>query len=543
MRRVRSWHFYVSGAIGGLVGFGLMEIVRIVIAPDAFGNLFSLACQFAGFGLAVGAALGVTESVVQKKLWRAVYGLTLGAVLGLVGGFLGGGLGQAIFSLLPTPDLPQPPGSDIAIVLDASGSMSGATFFGISFGGASDPKNLRIDAAHRLIAQLEDADRVAIVDFADTAQVLHPLTQLDSKETRRRVDRALDQTTVRGGTNLTAGLSAGLAELGKNNDPERAQYLIFLTDGAGAFNPQVIQPAIAGGIEIYTIGLGPEVESALLEQQIAVPTGGRYFPVANADQLWSTFETIYQKAIRVDMAEHAVGAGSEYPLLFILLRVLSWGAMGLVIGFGQGVRENTREDLRACSFGGVVGGLIGGGLFDPVSGAIGAGLLGRMTADVVVGACIGGSMRMAQNYLVEKRQEQPRTLLTILPKRGGGLVVPQPAASSLTQAPRRGISGLVLKMKDAVERGDQASGQGDRRPSDHQSRQTRAPQHILHQAPTTSTPPKPLSFYEQRYAGDRGRAMAMAAAAGYTADQIAAHFGVRPQRVEQAIQAFNHKET
>ena len=325
MRRARSWHFYVSGAIGGLVGFVLMEIVRLAASPTAaVDSLLFHAVQFAAFGLAVGAALGITESLVQRKFWRTLYGLILGSVLGVAGGFFGGGLGQAIFDLLPTSAPPEAQGCDVAIVLDASNSMSGMSFFGFSLYGGNDPKNLRVEAARRLVSQLGPADRVAVIDFAETSKVLLPLTALDGAAAKQKADRALLSTRVRGGTHLTVGLSAGLAELakgiGKEASTGRAQYLIFLTDGAGLFDRRVIEPAVQRGVEIYTIGLGSEVESGLLEHQIAVPTGGKYFHVAGADDLLPTFETIYKKAIRVGMAGHEEGADSEYPVLFFLLR-------------------------------------------------------------------------------------------------------------------------------------------------------------------------------------------------------------------------------
>ena len=101
--------------------------------------------------------------------------------------------------------------------------------------------------------------------------------------------------------------------------------------------------------------------------------------------------------------------------VLLLLRVLSWGVVGAVIGMGQGVTYNTREDLRACTLGGLVGGLIGGGLFDPVSqfADFGAASTGRAIADVVVGAAIGGSMKLAQGALVANSGRRPTALLYV----------------------------------------------------------------------------------------------------------------------------------
>ena len=72
------------------------------------------------------------------------------------------------------------------------------------------------------------------------------------------------------------------------------------------------------------------------------------------------------------------------------MRALSWGVMGLLIGMGQGLADNTREDFRACA----LGGQAGGALFNPVSEitVLGSGLPALAAADVIVGATIGGSM-------------------------------------------------------------------------------------------------------------------------------------------------------
>ena len=474
--RARTWHFYLSGAIGGFVGFFLMEIVRAIVPTslpmmsESWAEIFALACQFSVFGLAVGAALGLTEGLLQKKLGRMLYGLLVGGFLGIIGGFMGGGIGQAIFGLLPVPEAPETGGSDLAIVLDASSSMGGTQFLFWNFGG-NDPEGLRKEAAGRLVDLLGSRDRVAVVDFSDNARTLQSLTLLDSKAARKTVHRAIDHVADnRGGTNLSAGLSAGIEQLSSPQTPapgnrvdldqqvERGRHLIFLTDGVGHFQGQDIRRAVEHGIVIHTIGLGSGINRGLLEKQIAKPTGGGYYPVADAEKLWGTFETILNESIRVDMASHASGASGS-PHLRRILRIVSWGVLGLMIGLGQGVRENTREDLWVCSLGGALGGLMGGAVFEPVSGILqlGSGAFGRMVADVVVGACIGGSMRLAQGYLVERRAQPTTTLLEILPRRSTGLVAPKPRPGGhLSPQPTSGLRGLVLKMKHSVEASEAA---------------------------------------------------------------------------------------
>jgi hypothetical protein len=247
---------------------------------------------------------------------------------------------------------------------------------------------------------------VAIIDFDDNAKLFFSLAPVDSSSVRDTAKQAVDQVDSSGGTNLSAGLDLAIAELSRNKMAGRRQFVIFLTDGDGYYDGAAEQRAKSAGIIIYTIGLGSEANATQLTS-IAQATGGKYYPVANASQLSLLFQQIYVE--NTNMATSAGGApapgatSNQSSILFIILRILSWAVMGLAIGAGQGVRENTREDLRACSLGGFLGGAIGGALFDPVSTAVslGAGLVGRGLADVVVGACIGGSMRLAQQRMVE----------------------------------------------------------------------------------------------------------------------------------------------
>jgi hypothetical protein len=557
--RVRSWQFHVSGALGGAAGFALMEVARATFPPTVgLQEIAALGLEFAAFGLAVGAALGMTEGLAQARPARAAYGLVLGLVLGAVGGLGGGAAGQIIFGLLPQPPSPPSTHSDVAIVLDASGSMDDQRFLFWVAQRGNDPKGLRKVAARKLVEQLGDRDRVTVVDFADNARVLVPLTPLASGGARRKVASAIGGVDVRGGTNLSAGLAAALGELTKNRQANNRQHLIFLTDGAGLFDPRVIEPAKRYGITVYTVGLGPEVDRRLLEEGIARPTGGRYFPVAQADQLWPIFETILVQDIRVDMASHDERVRGD-DRLRIAFRVASWLAMGLLIGAGQGVRENTREDLFACSLGGALGGLVGGALFEPVSTSIrlADGLVGRGVAGVIVGAAIGGSMRFAQRHLVELRATRTTSLLELLPEKSTSLVESR-ARSGRTPAagpagieaggrgPKpSGLRGLVLQIKDSVE-GREVAGpprgavaaRTDALPVASAPAGPAAPPAKPHVRPAPTGPRRPLSFYASRYPGSRSTAIAMAYRSGhYTVEELAEHFGLPVSRVEEVLRS------
>jgi hypothetical protein len=349
---------------------------------------------------------------------------------------------------------------DIAIVLDESGSMrhiipfsESETWFGNDFWGE------RKKAAAKLVKSLADTDRVAIVAFNHQARLLMRLTFLGANGARESARKAIDQVSYYGGTNIDAGLELGVQQLSASPIAGRHQSIIFLTDGRGAFrtrtgklvstfNPATVANARKAGIRIFSIGLGKDIDRELLEKQIAFASGGKYYPVESASALSAVFQSIVKD---IDTGVMNRTRDVSQPIidtkLLFLFRILSWAVMGLVIGAGQGIRENSPEDLRACSWGGLIGGALGGACFDPVTSAlvVGDGSVGRAVADIIVGAFIGGSMRLAQGT-VEKRS----TLSDALPRNREEVV------RSPTQVVYKrpdGLSARVLsKVKQEVER-------------------------------------------------------------------------------------------
>jgi len=520
--RVRSRWFILSGALGGLVGFLLMETFSVPVpgagAGTFTGDILRMSFYFAGFGLAVGIALGMTEGVVQRRPGRAIYGFIMGLILGAAGGFAGGALGQTIYSLVPRTRI-RDSTSDLAIVLDSSNSMRSFFFWG------HDPWGQRKSAAKNLIDRLSPTDRVAIVDFDDTGRVVLPLSFLGSETARTTAKSAVNQIDNWGGTNLSAGIDTAVGELAVHKKPGRRQFIIFLTDGQGEYTPESAARAGRDDITVYTVGLGDEVEADLL-QSIAVATGGKYYPVSDASELVALFERIFR--------EH-VGAMNEVPqevdpLLLLGLRTLSWALMGLLIGLGQGIRENTREDLWACAFGGLLGGALGGALFDPVVNLLtaGNGLVGRALADVVVGACIGGSMRLVQEKIVEASGKPGTVLIPVLPKKASVTfrpspaspppprpapvpVPPQPSWTSPSPSPAPIPPPVPAPVTPAV------------RPEPIRAASTTAP--------AANRPPLP-SF---EGGNDRETAMVLARRAGYGLGEIGQHFGVPATTVKRIL--------
>jgi hypothetical protein len=85
----------VFGAIGGLLGWGLLG----VFAPSSGSDVFNAAANGAIVGLAIGACCGAWDGVFRNRSpRRAAIGALIGAAVGAAGGFIGLGIGQQLYT-------------------------------------------------------------------------------------------------------------------------------------------------------------------------------------------------------------------------------------------------------------------------------------------------------------------------------------------------------------------------------------------------------------------------------------------------------------
>ncbi|MEO8082631.1 MAG: VWA domain-containing protein [Ardenticatenales bacterium] len=158
----------------------------------------------------------------------------------------------------------------VVLVLDTSSSMSALTRAGRTKLDAA------VDAARALLDRLDlqasdggapSRDRASIVSFDSAARVDESFTAV-----RGPLDLALDRLRQGNGTRIDLGLAAAAAELlGVPDEPNLVRAAIVLTDGrpTGTTDEAVVTAADglkATGAVVYTIGLGDDVDAALLER-------------------------------------------------------------------------------------------------------------------------------------------------------------------------------------------------------------------------------------------------------------------------------------
>jgi len=205
---------------------------------------------------------------------------------------------QKAHVLLPPDCIPSEQTVDVALVIDTSNSMLLPTQ-----PGGVRKMDAAIDAAKNFLNYLKlpatlDQDQVSIIWFNDEGGVEVPLTG-----DRAAIEAALDRLPQRqaGGTHIEKGLDLAYGEMtGPNHRSASNRAIILLTDGGqdpGTGGTPVVVAAAdrikAAGITLWTVGLGQEVDLALLRQIATSPDHFKLAPTAE------DLELIYEEIARV----------------------------------------------------------------------------------------------------------------------------------------------------------------------------------------------------------------------------------------------------
>lgn len=163
---------------------------------------------------------------------------------------------------------------NVALAMDTSGSMDGA------------PIEEARRAALRMIDELDDGDRLAVVVFHSKAEVLLPSTEL-SQEVRATIKRRISGMEARGTTDMAGGLDAAVHEVRSHLSAKGVNRVVLLGDGIPnhvATLKSTLRQATEAGIAITTLGLGLDYDETLMGT-IAQSTGGRFHYIESADRV------------------------------------------------------------------------------------------------------------------------------------------------------------------------------------------------------------------------------------------------------------------
>ena len=159
---------------------------------------------------------------------------------------------------------------EFIFVLDRSGSMSG------------EPILQARNALRACLRALGAEDTFRILLFDDQLEWYQMEPAAVSQSTVDRADAYLAQADARGGTEIISALDASL---GLTADPSRTRFVVFLTDGAVSAEASALEALRSklGSARVFTFGIGPSVNRALLASMARIGRGAAEFLQAGED--------------------------------------------------------------------------------------------------------------------------------------------------------------------------------------------------------------------------------------------------------------------
>ncbi|HVC44934.1 MAG TPA: VWA domain-containing protein [Candidatus Binataceae bacterium] len=169
---------------------------------------------------------------------------------------------------------------NLALVLDRSGSMY-------------DERRLEfvIEAVKFLAANVAPDDKVAVIAFADKAQVIVPSDQIHNQGVVRRALEDIDLLEIGGGTQMALGMRAAIDEVKRNHAPNRLNRVLVLTDGQTYEETACIELATQNRdqMSFSAMGVGVEFNEKLL-MRIAQDSHGKYHFIGDPAEIPGIFE-------------------------------------------------------------------------------------------------------------------------------------------------------------------------------------------------------------------------------------------------------------
>ncbi len=185
---------------------------------------------------------------------------------------------------LTAGDNPEARNVDMVIVLDRSGSMQGRKL-----------KDAR-RAVLKLLSNLSAKDRFAMVTYSEGVQIASGLINV-TKSNRGHLIAAVNGVRAGGGTNLGAGLQAGINLLRTPYRSNNAARVILISDGLankGIIDPESLAGIASAAVEsefaVSTVGVGVDFNEQLMTA-IADRGTGNYYYLENP----AAFAEVFQK--------------------------------------------------------------------------------------------------------------------------------------------------------------------------------------------------------------------------------------------------------
>ncbi|MBN2695015.1 VWA domain-containing protein, partial [bacterium] len=168
----------------------------------------------------------------------------------------------------------QRPATDLMVILDISGSMSGDSI-----------QKARI-ALKEVVDKMNSDDRFGIILFDDQYEVFYQLQKIENKE---YLKNRIDEIETRGGTDIESALSKGY-EILSNLESDKNKRVLLITDampninatGEGEFTNLIKNYENSIGITIFGVGIDFGFQ---LSKAISETVGGNFIYIESGEQM------------------------------------------------------------------------------------------------------------------------------------------------------------------------------------------------------------------------------------------------------------------
>ncbi|GAB6927352.1 hypothetical protein JCM10914A_13350 [Paenibacillus sp. JCM 10914] len=341
--------------IGGVIGFAIGEY-WLRVWGIGLPVIFVTGVYFGILAFCIGLSCLLAE-IISPRLngssWRQRYTGTSWKLLvpsTLVALFALGLLFEWVYQM--TPGSQPKPVKDIVLVIDNSSSMED-----------TDPNQDRFMAAKNLIQRMDEDNRVAVMLFDHTANLLQPFTRVNNQAAKDEIITEIDSlVTSQGGTDIGLALNETMQHIQDQPGTGRNAMVILLSDGfSETDHERVLVEYKQQQIAVNTIGLNLIYQdgSALLKT-IAAETGGQYYDVENAADLSFVFQSIYDKDVgERSLLTERTGAAAN-SLYYQIGRIIALLLIGTAMGLSLGLVFDNRHLALSFSVGGAVSGMLAG---------------------------------------------------------------------------------------------------------------------------------------------------------------------------------------
>jgi Ca-activated chloride channel homolog len=169
---------------------------------------------------------------------------------------------------------------NLGVVIDRSGSMY-------------DERRLEfvVEAVKFLADNVAPDDKIAVIAFADKAQVIIQPDQIHDRAAVRRALDDVDLLEIGGGTQMALGMRAAIEQVRSNLAANRLNRVLVLTDGQTYEETACIELASQNrdNMSFSAMGVGVEFNEKLL-MRIAQDSHGKYHFIGNSVEIPGIFE-------------------------------------------------------------------------------------------------------------------------------------------------------------------------------------------------------------------------------------------------------------